>query len=111
MTWYADNHPYQIQANGATETFRYSPDGNRYLRVDTTPQAAWFMTDRRSDLQLRNGHRHVGFNPQLRRIKRLQMPICEILTQPDSSVMTYFTSQKKDQNLLTGFDQWEYFQM
>ena len=62
VTWYADNHPYQIQANGATETFRYSPDGNRYLRVDTTPQAAWFMTDRRSDLQLLEiGHRRILF--------------------------------------------------
>ncbi len=44
VTWYADNHPYQIQANGATETFRYSPDGNRYLRVDTTPQGTTVTT-------------------------------------------------------------------
>ncbi|MHB8426102.1 MAG: hypothetical protein ACYDB9_13330 [Gammaproteobacteria bacterium] len=44
MSWYADNHPYQIQANGATETFSYSPDGNRYLRVDTTPQGTTVTT-------------------------------------------------------------------
>ena len=44
MSWYADNHSYQIQANGATETFSYSPDGNRYLRVDTTPQGTTVTT-------------------------------------------------------------------
>ena len=44
VTWYADNHPYQIQANGAMETFSYSPDGNRYLRVDTTPQGTTVTT-------------------------------------------------------------------